>query len=54
MALDKEWRQERFKLDNANKEFKVASKAVGEKKKAKQDAEVGRRHGRKRSSCRRR
>lgn len=39
MELDKEWRQERFKLDNANKDFKNASKEVGLKKKAKEDAE---------------
>ena len=38
--LDKEWRQERFKLDNANKDFKNASKEVGLKKKKKEDAEV--------------
>lgn len=29
MEQDKLWRTERFKSDNANKEFKLASKAVG-------------------------
>ena len=29
MELDKAWRTQRFNADNANKEFKLASKAVG-------------------------
>ena len=40
MELDKAWRTQRFNSDNANKEFKLASKAVGQKTKAKQDATV--------------